>query len=202
MSNKRLRSGEEAPVTPIHWRSGKIERICRSPAAAETMAALDTEDDLTYLRLLWNEMKGLTINTYNIDDSVKATGAVLIVDARNLYDKLVRATPCVKGAEKRSTIESIGLRQNLERGQTEVRWVDGGGMLANVLTKVQEKVQGWLFMQLGFRWKIVHDDLHASQRKRRAAGLDLVDIQHKVHTQQQQQQQQQAQQQQQQQQQQ
>lgn len=102
---------------------------------------------------------------------------------RNLYDKLVRATPCVKGAEKRATIESIGLRQNLERGHTEVRWVDGGGMLANVLTKTQEKVQGWLFMQLGFRWKITHDELHTSQKKRRAAGFDLVDIQHSAQTQ-------------------
>ena len=53
MTTSRLRAGDEAPVTPIHWwRSGKIERVCRSPAAAETMAALDREDDLTYLRLL------------------------------------------------------------------------------------------------------------------------------------------------------
>lgn len=48
----------------------------------------------------WNEMKGFHIDPYNIDKSVRATRAMLVADARNLYGKLMRATPCVKGAEK------------------------------------------------------------------------------------------------------
>ena len=70
----------------------------------------------------------------------------MVVDAKNLFDKLQRATPVVKGAEKRSDIEALSLRQNLQRSETLLRWVNGGGMLANTLTKTHEKGQGWLFL--------------------------------------------------------
>lgn len=111
MTDKRLREGYETNVTPIHWRSGKIERTCRSPACAETMASLDGEDDLTYLRILWNEMRGIQINPREVDKAASHTFGYVITDARNLYDKLSRATPVVKGAEKRSDIEAISLRK-------------------------------------------------------------------------------------------
>ena len=176
MSNHCLREGQEAKVTAIHWRSGKIERICRSPASAETLAGLDGEDDLSFLRFLWAEMQGLTVTTTSVDKSAKQVPGLFITDAKNLFDKLVRATPTVKGAEKRSSIEALSLRQNLNNGAVQVCWVDGGGMLANVLTKVSEKGQGWLYLQLGQRWKIRHDQLIASQKKRRAAGLSLIDL--------------------------
>ena len=96
---------------------------------------------------------------------------MLITDARNLYDKLYRATPTVKGAEKRSSIEAIGLRENLENGETSIHWVNGEAILANPLTKLQEKGQFWLNMELGQRWRIVYDDKFLSEKKRRQEGL-------------------------------
>ena len=62
MTTPKLRQGLEEAVTAIQWRSSKIERTCRSPACAETMAALDGEDELTYLRIMWNELKGEKID--------------------------------------------------------------------------------------------------------------------------------------------
>ena len=171
MTDPRLRQGLQSKVTPLHWRSGKIERVCRSPATAETMASLDGEDDLTYLRFLWAEMQGYDIHPRRLDNGAKLIKALMVTDAKNLYDKLHRATVSVKGAEKRATIEAISLRQNLERTETDLRWVDGGGMIANVLTKIQEKGQGWLFLQLDFQWRITYDEQYMSQKKRRAAGL-------------------------------
>ena len=76
----------------------------------------------------------------------------------------------------------MSLRQNLLKGDVEICWVDGGGMLANVLTKTSEKGQGWLYLQLGQRWRIRHDEVRASQKKRRAAGFKLVDIEDTQHT--------------------
>ena len=117
MSTSRLRQGFEGNVSPIHWHSGKIERTCRSPACAEVMGCLDGEDELTSLRLLWTGMQGYgyTINTRKIDESIQYTKGMLITDARNLFDKLIRPTASVKGAEKRSSIEALSLRENLER---------------------------------------------------------------------------------------
>lgn len=40
---------EDSVLHAIHWRSSKIfkiSRVCRSPAAAETQASVDGEDDL------------------------------------------------------------------------------------------------------------------------------------------------------------
>ena len=135
------------------------------------MASLDGEDDLTYLRFLWAEMQGYDIHPRRLDNGAKLIRALMVTDAKNLYDKLHRATVSVKGAEKRATIEAISLRQNLERTETDLRWVDGGGMIANVLTKIQEKGQGWLYLQLDFQWRITYDEQYMSQKKRRAAGL-------------------------------
>jgi hypothetical protein len=101
MTDSTLRQGQETAVTPIHWRSGKIERPCPSPACSETMASLNGEDDLTYLRVLWNEMRGFTIDTRNVDAAAIPTPGFVITDARNLYDNLNRTTPVIKGAEKR-----------------------------------------------------------------------------------------------------
>lgn len=182
MRTRHLREGQEARVTAIHWRSGKIDRICRSPACAECMAGLDGEDDLTFLRFLWAEMQGKAVDKRDVDKTAKQVKGLFTTDAKNLFDKLVRATPSVKGAEKRSGIEAMSLRENLIKGGVEICWVDGGGMLANVLTKTSEKGQGWLFLQLGQRWRIRHDELRASQKKRKAAGLRLVDIEDTQHT--------------------
>mgnify|MGYP000609816848 CR=1 FL=1 len=99
MSTSRLRHGFEENVSPIQWRSGKIERTCRAPACAEVMGCLDGEDELTFLRLLRTEMQGYTINTSKIDESIQYTKGMLITDARNLFDKLIRPTASVKGAE-------------------------------------------------------------------------------------------------------
>ena len=182
LTDQKLRQGLQSRVTPIHWRSGKIERVCRSPATAETMASLDGEDDLTYLRFLWAEMQGFAVKPRQLDKGAKLVKAMMVTDAKNLYDKLNRATVSVKGAEKRATIEAISLRQNLERTNTDLRWVDGGGMIANILTKTQEKGQGWLFLQLNFEWRITYDERYMSQKKRRAAGLSPLESQEHTNT--------------------
>ena len=171
MTDSKLRQGQETDVTPIYWRSGKIERTCRSPACAETMASLNGEDDLAYLRVLWNEMRGFPIDTRNVDAAAIPTPGFVITDARNLYDKMNRATPVIKGAEKRSDIEALSLRENLERGQGQLLWVNGNAMLSNSLTKPHEKSQMMLYVKMNFRWKVVYDEAMMSGKKRTKMGL-------------------------------
>ena len=81
------------------------------------MASLNGEDDLTYLRDLWNEMRGSHIDTRHVDAAAIPTPRFVITDERHLYDKLNRATPLIQGSEKRSDIGALSLRENLERGQ-------------------------------------------------------------------------------------
>ena len=71
---------------------------------------------------------------------------MLITDARNLFDKLIRPTASVKCAEKRSSIEALSLRENLERGTAEIHWINLLAMIANSLTKTKEKGQLMLYL--------------------------------------------------------
>ena len=112
----------------------------------------------------------LHIDTRHVDAAAIPTGFV-ITDARNLYDKLRRATPVIKGAEKRSDIEALSLRENLERGQGQLLWVNGNTMLSNSLTKPHEKSQMMLYVKMNFRWKVVYDEAMVSGKQRTKMGL-------------------------------
>ena len=63
-------------------------------------------------------MQGHVLNPLFPTKTACLTKGLLVTDAKNLYDKLDRATVRVKGAEKRSDIEAIA-------------WVHGGTMIAN-----------------------------------------------------------------------
>ena len=131
MSTDDLKAGKESDVSPIAWRSGKIDRVCRSPAAAETMAALDGEDDLAFLRNLWAELCGHQVHPRDPNWCAKQVAGHMVTDAKNLFDKLYAPVLVVKGSEKRSSIEALGLRENMERTNTSISWVNGGAMLSN-----------------------------------------------------------------------
>ena len=78
----------------------------------------------------------------------------------------------VKGAEKRSDIEAIALRENVKSCNTKMTWVHGGAMIANSLTKTTEKGQAFLYMQMGMRYKVVYDANMCSEKARRRLGKD------------------------------
>ena len=179
MSTSKLREGHETGVTPISWRSGKLERVCRSPAAAETIAARDGEDELFFLRVLWGEMRGYPLELRRPEITVAKTPGHLITDAKNLFDKLHAPILTIKGAEKRSDIEALSLREHLEKGETTISWVHGDAMLANSLTKPHEKHQVLLFVQMGHRWKVVYDENMKSARARKKEGLSAMDSEDK-----------------------
>ena len=175
ISTQCLREGCEEAVTPLAWRSGKIERVCRSPAAAEAMAALNGEDDLFHLRTLWSEMAGFRLQLRHPEEAVRTSPGHPITDAKNLFDKLHTPILTIKGAEKRSDIEALSLRGNLERGHTTISWVHGDAMLSNSLTKCQEKHQAFLYVQMGHRWKVLYDEQMQSARARKKQGLSAME---------------------------
>ena len=175
MTSSRLRDGKEEDVSPIYWKSGKVERVCRSPAAAEIMAALDGEDDLLFLRNLWGELKGHLMDPRFPDACARHTAGHLVTDAKNLFDKLHAPVLTVKGCEKRSSIEALGLRENMERTGTTISWVHGDAMIANSLTKPQEKHQMLLYVQMNYRWRIVYDEQMMSAKTRKRQGKEALE---------------------------
>ena len=80
--------GAVSKVSPVFWRSGKIEGTCRSPGAAEARAAVDAEDSLYLLRYAWAEFCGHVSNVWEPDLHVKRVTGVLVTDSRNVYDRM------------------------------------------------------------------------------------------------------------------
>ena len=139
------------------------------------MAAADGDDDLFYLRLTRGELLGYPLNSRRPSEVMRQIGGHLVTDAKNLFDKLNTPILTVKGAEKRSDIEALSLRENLERFQTTISWVHGDATIANSLTKVQEKHQMLLYVQMGHRWKVLYDEKMQSARARKRQGMQAME---------------------------
>ena len=181
-SSPDLSKGALAPVSLVLWRSSKIDRTCRSPACAETKGVVNGEDDLYHVRFLWSELNHPQNNLLSLhpDSVVSLTSGVLVTDSKNLFDKLSKETLVIKGAEKRSDLEAIALKESQENTNLQIRWVHSDAMLANSWTKPNEKWQVQLYFRLDQHWRIVHDEGMTSARRRKAEGINPMASSHDV----------------------
>ena len=174
-TDQALLDGDLTKISPLFWQSAKIQRTCRSSGAAETHAAIDAEDELFSLRFQVYEFLGGQVSVWRCNDAVMDVDGVLISDSTNLYDRLHQTVLTLKGAEKRTDIESLCLKESMEATGLKVRWVNGDSQLANSLTKAQEPHQLLEFFRRGGCWRIVHDPELTSGRKRRQLGLGSLE---------------------------
>ena len=171
----RLLKGDVCHVSPISWHSQKIDRACRSPGAAETLAASSGEDCLYYIRFQWSEMLYGRPDIRDADATVSRTGGCLITDSRNVYDKLRNEVVSIKGAEKRANIELLGLKQSQMSTQLVVRWVHSEAQLANGLTKARSAKEIDRFYAMGHSWRIIEDEDMKSARRRKSEGIQPLE---------------------------
>ncbi|CAE7839318.1 RE1 [Symbiodinium sp. CCMP2592] len=167
-----LLHGEVTQVSLMAWHSNRIDRSCRSPGAAETQAAVNGEDALYYARFQWSEMLYGNVNPRQPDEVVRRVTGCLITDSRNVYDKLSCEVASIKGAEERTNIEALALKESQQNTGLIVRWVHSEAQLANSLTKMRGKNEIEMFYRLGQSWRIVEDPEMQSARRRREAGLE------------------------------
>eukprot|EP00439_Symbiodinium_sp_Y106_P044061 s3557_g5.t1 len=130
-----IRHGEMGHITPIAWHSMKIDRACRSPGAAEAQAAINGDDSLYYARYQWGELLTGKVDVRSPESVVRRVPACLITDSRNVFDKMATEVLSIKGAEKRTHIEMISLKESQHTTSIEIRWVHSEAQLANALTK-------------------------------------------------------------------
>ena len=167
-----LLQGEVTPVSLVAWHSNRIDRSCRSPGAAETQAAVNGEDSLYFARYQWSEMLYGRVNTRYPDEVVRRVPGCLITDSRNVYDKLNNEVVSIKGAEKRTNIEALALKESQQSTGLIVRWVHSEAQLANSLTKAGGKNEIEMYYKMGQQWRIVEDPDMKSARRRKEEGLE------------------------------
>ena len=93
----------------IAWHAGKIDRIARSPGAAETIAVVNGEDCVYHARYQLGEILQATPNVFDVDATVSQVEGCVISDSRNVYDKHMTEELRVKGTNKRSDLELLCL---------------------------------------------------------------------------------------------
>ena len=149
----------------------KIDRACRSPGAAEAQAAINGDDSLYYARYQWGELLTGKVDVRSPESVVRRVPACLITDSRNVFDKMATEVLSIKGAEKRTHIEMISLKESQHTTGIEIRWVHSEAQLANALTKVGNAKEMELFYRMHHQWRIVDDPQMRSARRRRTEGL-------------------------------
>ena len=106
------------------------------------------------------------------DSVVTQVSGCLVSDARNVFDKLQTEVLSFRGAEKRTNIELLALKESQATTQLHVRWVHSEAQLANALTKEASHAKELeLYYKMNFRWRIVEDEEMKSARRRRSVGL-------------------------------
>ena len=173
---KSMLKGAVGCVSPIAWHSSKLDRVCRSPGAAEALAAVNGEDALYYARFQWSELQHGVTDIRDSRQVVSATVGCLVTDSRNVYDKLKNEVIVVKGAERRTDLELLGLKESQDSTGLLIRWVHSEAQLSNSLTKASGGRELELYYQMRHRWRIVEDEQMRSARKRRQDGLPPLDV--------------------------
>lgn len=159
--------GEVAPISMMAWRSAKLQRKARSSLAAEAQALADTDQELMYLRLQWAEFCGYQVNLKEPAKSAKRVPGTLVIDAKALYDVLMKKDLNSAGGglkDKFSSLEILCLLESIESHSTLVRWVHSEAQLADAMTKplpqgVLQKVM------IGGRWKLTYDPEFVSAKR-------------------------------------
>ena len=95
----------------------------------------------------------------------------MVTDSRNVYDKLATEVLCMRGAEKRTDLELLSLKEAQVTNHVVIRWVHSEAQLANSLTKSKEMRQLNLFYDMRHSWCIVEDEQMSSARKRKQQGI-------------------------------
>ena len=170
-SSLNLLQGSVESVSLLAWHSSKITRICRSPGSSEAIAAVNAEDLLYFVRFQFQEMLGSKVNVRNINEVVNQVAGCVITDSRNVYDKLSTEVLCMRGAEKRTDLELLSLKEAQVSNHVVIRWVHSEVQLANSLTKSKEMRQLNLFYDMKHSWCIVEDEHMSSARKRKQQGI-------------------------------
>ncbi|OLQ04719.1 Retrovirus-related Pol polyprotein from transposon TNT 1-94 [Symbiodinium microadriaticum] len=85
--------------------------------------------------------------------------------------KLRGKSPPLGGAERKSNLELLSVKEAQIRTALQVRWVHSEAQLGNSLTKQNGGHELELFSRMGQAWRIVEDPAMRSARKRKADGV-------------------------------
>ena len=174
LADPKITQGHRSAVGLISYGSGKLGRVARSSLSAEVQSLTRTEDETYICRLLWAELLGRDVDLNNIDATVRTVATSLVIDAKSIYDCLVKRAGLQQLAEKRTGLELLAYSKCIEEVGIDTRWCHSEANLADSMTKTTAPVPMQRYMK-HHSWAVVLDEELLSTKKRKERGLDRFD---------------------------
>jgi hypothetical protein len=132
-TRKSIADGHWADVSPLRWRSHKLERQTQSTLGAELMSLSKGIAEANWMRSLFAE--ALNPNYVLQHDKIFRNQLQIIVtiDNKPVYDHVHADGTVVK--DKRIAIDMLLVKKDVLQDNILLRWVDTKQMLSDVLTK-------------------------------------------------------------------
>ena len=163
-SAEELATGAPMPLTVVQWHSKKLVRICRSSLSAEAQAAAMAADELEWFNIFMACIADPSLKTESEAALRKFGGALLVTDAKSLFDAAKSVTSGMKLSERRTAIELAIVRDRMKAMDGEWRWVNSHQQLADGLTKTQAKDALAFVLGRGTH-RLVHDPHYTAAKK-------------------------------------
>ncbi|CAK0837883.1 unnamed protein product, partial [Prorocentrum cordatum] len=145
IAEAKLLCGDKARAGIVDWRSGTIERVCRSILAAETMSAVDALGCAQITRCVSASLEIPDAHLEDIPPSLLPLAQV--TDCATLYDTMHKDGYPKLSSERRLLLDLVALKESLEeersnefvaddqRSQLPLFWVPTGQQLGDQFTQ-------------------------------------------------------------------
>ena len=132
-AEEQLASDRWAHVTPLRWRSFKLERHTQSTLGSELMSLARGIAECEWMRSLFAEATNHDYELSKDQEFRERTKAIITIDNKPIYDHTQGDGIVVK--DKRLAIDMLLVRRDIRRSNMTLRWVDTRQMIADPLTK-------------------------------------------------------------------
>eukprot|EP00435_Cladocopium_sp_Y103_P048399 s464_g14.t1 len=106
---RMVEEGVQGPVNLVSWPSSKLRRVCRSSLDAETQALAETEQELMFVRCVWQELLGASLDLQSLGATARMTEGILVTDAKAPYSIQQGDLPSFSSMEKYTALEVLSL---------------------------------------------------------------------------------------------
>ncbi|OLP98957.1 Protein CbbX [Symbiodinium microadriaticum] len=133
-----------AKMTPLRWKSYKLERRTQSTLGAELMAIARAVAEANWMRSLWAEASN---SDYTLQNDLKfrnRTPLLVATDNKPIYDHSQGDGIVVK--DKRVAIDMLLLKSDLSDSNVILRWLDTKQMVVDGMTKSNASIDYLLYV--------------------------------------------------------
>ena len=147
LADETFLNGKAVPLSPLRWKSYKLERHCQSTLGSELMSLSRGIAEGEWIRSLFGEALNPDYQLKEDKRFSEKIGMVCLIDNKPIYDHQIGDGIVVKN--KREAIDMLMVRRDFRENNMKLSWIETNNMLADVLTKENAPVALLLFVLRG-----------------------------------------------------